>query len=97
MDFKTGRVVINGDPAALKSIKYLNYNQNVVYYIEHLHLGTDLKEIVPDYCKPDNEVENPNANERESDLHILNGCTRLDAKKLRLMKNYAHQRKRQLM
>jgi len=24
-----------------------------------------LKEIVPDYCKPNNEVENPKTNERE--------------------------------
>jgi len=37
--------------------------------------------MVPGYCKPDNEVENPNANESESDLHNLDGCTRLDNKK----------------
>ena len=33
---------------------------------------------VPDYCKPDNEVEIPKAN--QSVLHNLDGCTRLDAK-----------------
>ena len=69
---------INDDQKVFKSIEYLNYNQNVVYYIEHLGPETCLKEMVPDCCKPDNEVEIPKAN--ESDLHNLDGCTRLDAK-----------------
>jgi len=33
-------------------VKYLDYNQNVEYYIEHLAPGTWLKKMLPDYCKP---------------------------------------------
>ena len=74
--------MVIGDLAALKSIKYLDYNQNMVYYTEHLGPGAGLKEMIPDYYKRDNEVDTPKENESESDLHILNGCTRLDGKEV---------------
>ena len=61
-------------------MEYLDYKQNVAYYIEHLTPGTGLREIVPDYCKLDNEVEIPRAKESGSDFHNLDGCTRLDSK-----------------
>ena len=46
-------IVIDCDIAALESIKYLDYNQNVVYYIEHLEAGTWIMELITDYCKAD--------------------------------------------
>jgi len=51
-NFKDGLMVIDCDLAALKSIKYFDYNQNVEYYIEHIAPGTWLKEM-SDYCKLD--------------------------------------------
>ena len=35
-DFEDGFALIDCDLAALKSIKYFDYNQNVEYYIEHI-------------------------------------------------------------
>ena len=52
-DFKDGLVVIDYDTSALKSMEYLDYNQNVEYYIEYLTPGTGLKEMLSDYCKLD--------------------------------------------
>ena len=52
-DFEDGLVVIDYDLAAMKSMDFFDYNWNVEYYIEHLAPGTWLKEMLPDYCKPD--------------------------------------------
>jgi len=52
-DFEDGLVVIDCDLAILKSMDYLDYNQNIEYYIEHLAPGIGLKEMLPDWCKPD--------------------------------------------
>ena len=80
MDFETGLVVTDYDQAAFKSMQYLDYNQNMAYYIEHLAPGTGLKGMVPDYCRPDNDIEISKADKSGSDFHNLDDCTRLDAK-----------------
>ena len=47
-------MVIDCDLAALKSMDYHDYNQNIEYYIEHLASETGLKEkLLPDYYMPD--------------------------------------------
>ena len=52
-DFNYGLVVKDYDLAPLKSVNFLDYNQNVEFYIEHLAPGKGLKEILTDYYKPD--------------------------------------------
>jgi len=52
-DFEDGLVIIDSDMIPLKSMDYLDHNQNVEHYIEHLAPGTGLKEMLSDYCKSD--------------------------------------------